>query len=78
MPDYRVLPAGDTAIVVEFGETIDRRVSAAVLRALAAAHLPVISDQTANYIQFGVFQDSPFFLSRTADDHLQGALVLRR
>jgi inhibitor of KinA len=31
MPDYKVLPAGDTAVVVEFGETIDRRLSAAVL-----------------------------------------------
>jgi KipI family sensor histidine kinase inhibitor len=31
MPDYRVLPAGDTAIVVELGETIDRRMSDAVL-----------------------------------------------
>lgn len=24
MPDYRLLPAGDTALVVEFGERIDR------------------------------------------------------
>jgi inhibitor of KinA len=31
MRDYKVLPAGDTALVVEFGETIDRRLSAAVL-----------------------------------------------
>jgi inhibitor of KinA len=31
MPDYKVLPAGDTALVIEFGETIDRRLSAAVL-----------------------------------------------
>jgi inhibitor of KinA len=31
MPDYKVLAAGDTAIIVEFGETIDRRLSAAVL-----------------------------------------------
>ena len=31
MPDYRVLNAGDTAIVVEFGESIDRRLSTWVL-----------------------------------------------
>jgi inhibitor of KinA len=31
MPDYKMLPAGDTALVVEFGEAIDRRLSAAVL-----------------------------------------------
>jgi inhibitor of KinA len=30
-PEYRVLPAGDTALVVEFGERIDRRVSTRVL-----------------------------------------------
>ena len=31
MVDYRVLTAGDTAIVVEFGESIDRQVNAMVL-----------------------------------------------
>jgi inhibitor of KinA len=31
MPDYKVLPAGDTALVVEFGDHIDRRLSARVL-----------------------------------------------
>jgi inhibitor of KinA len=33
--DYKLLPAGDTALVVEFGEVIDRRISAKVL---ALAH----------------------------------------
>lgn len=36
MLDYRVLPAGDTALVVEFGDRIDRALSSAVL-ALAQA-----------------------------------------
>jgi len=36
MLDYRVLPAGDTALVIEFGDRIDRTLSAAVL-ALAQA-----------------------------------------
>jgi KipI family sensor histidine kinase inhibitor len=31
MPDYRLLPAGDTALVVEFGDRIDRQLSAWVL-----------------------------------------------
>src|SRR5262249_46324347 len=31
MPDYKVLPAGDTALVVELGDHIDRRISAQVL-----------------------------------------------
>jgi KipI family sensor histidine kinase inhibitor len=31
MPEYKVLPAGDTALVVEFGENIDRRLSTWVL-----------------------------------------------
>lgn len=31
MVGYRLLPAGDTAVVVEFGETIDRRLNALVL-----------------------------------------------
>src|SRR5271166_5691967 len=30
-PGYKVLPAGDTALTIELGEGIDRRVSAAVL-----------------------------------------------
>jgi allophanate hydrolase subunit 1 len=31
MPEYKVLPAGDTALVVEFGEHIDRQLSTWVL-----------------------------------------------
>jgi inhibitor of KinA len=31
MPEYRLLPAGDTALVVEFGDRIDRRLSMWVL-----------------------------------------------
>jgi KipI family sensor histidine kinase inhibitor len=31
MPEYRVLPAGDTALVVEFGDHIDRQLSTWVL-----------------------------------------------
>ncbi len=31
MPEYKILPAGDTALIVEFGEVIDRRLSRLVL-----------------------------------------------
>jgi inhibitor of KinA len=31
MPEYRVLPAGDTALVVDFGDHVDRRLSTWVL-----------------------------------------------
>ena len=31
MPDYKILPAGDTALIVEFGDGIDRRLSRLVL-----------------------------------------------
>ena len=31
MPEYKILPAGDTALIVEFGEGIDRRLSRLVL-----------------------------------------------
>ena len=31
MHEYKILPAGDTALVVEFGEGIDRRLSRLVL-----------------------------------------------
>jgi KipI family sensor histidine kinase inhibitor len=42
MLEYRVLPAGDTALVVEFGDRVDRQLSAAVLslaQALDAARI---------------------------------------
>src|SRR4029078_13741358 len=35
MSEYRLLPTGDTALVVEFGDRIDRQLS---LRVLALAH----------------------------------------
>ena len=31
MPEYKMLPAGDTALVVEFGDHIERRLSSWVL-----------------------------------------------
>jgi inhibitor of KinA len=42
MLDYKIIPAGDTALVVEFGERVDRQLSTAVLslaRVLEAEHI---------------------------------------
>ncbi len=51
MSDYRVLSAGDTAIVVEFGEQIDRNVSTTVLalaRRVAEARLEGVVEMRAD------------------------------
>jgi allophanate hydrolase subunit 1 len=68
MPDYRVLPAGDTAIVVEFGETIDRRVSAAVLalaQRLSRARLDGVVETVPTFRSLMVHFD-PLVLSPAA------------
>jgi len=47
MLEYKVLPAGDTALVVEFGDRIDQRLNAAVLalaHGLDAAQVPGITE----------------------------------
>ena len=47
MLEYRVLPAGDTALVVEFGDRIDQKLNAAVLalsHGLDAAQIPGITE----------------------------------
>jgi KipI family sensor histidine kinase inhibitor len=52
MLDYRVLPAGDTALVVEFGDRIDRALSAAVLslaQALDAEHIAGIVETVPTF-----------------------------
>ena len=36
--DYKILPAGDTALVVEFGENVDRRISARVIALAGRLH----------------------------------------
>jgi inhibitor of KinA len=52
MLEYRVLPAGDTALVVEFGDRIDRELSAAVLslaQALDAERIPGIVETVPTF-----------------------------
>jgi len=50
--EFRILPAGDTALVVEFGDGIDRRISARVLalaKALDAARLDGIVETVPTF-----------------------------
>src|SRR3981081_4578427 len=61
MPDYRVLNAGDTAIVVEFGESIDRRLSTWVLalaRRLDEARLDGIVETLPTFRSLLVHRDA--------------------
>jgi inhibitor of KinA len=65
MPEYRVLPAGDTALVVEFGNHIDRRLSTWVLaltRRLNESRLNGIVETVPTYRSLIVHYD-PLALS---------------
>ena len=60
MPEYKVLPAGDTALVVEFGEQIDRQLSTWVLalaRRLNEARLNGIVETVPTYRSLIVHYD---------------------
>src|SRR6202163_4606909 len=60
MPDYRVLNAGDTALVVEFGESIDRQLSTWVLalaRRLDEIHLDGIVETVPTFRSLMVHYD---------------------
>ena len=60
MTDYRVLPAGDTALVVEFGERIDRELSDLVLalaQRLAEARIDGIVECVPTFRSLMVYYD---------------------
>ena len=60
MSEYRVLPAGDTAVVVEFGEQIDREVSVKVLalsRCLSDAGLEGIVETVPTFRSLMIHYD---------------------
>ncbi|HUC48513.1 MAG TPA: 5-oxoprolinase subunit PxpB [Xanthobacteraceae bacterium] len=68
MLDYRVLPAGDTALVVEFGDRIDRELNAAVLalaHGLDAARVPGIVETVPTFRSLMVHYE-PLVLSANA------------
>jgi len=60
VPEYRVLPAGDTALVVEFGDRIDRRLSGFVLaldRRLGEARLDGVVETVPTFRSLMVHYD---------------------
>lgn len=64
--DLRVLAAGDTAFVVEFGDAIDRALNAQVMalhRAIAAARLPGVVETLPTFRSLMVFYD-PLTITR--------------
>jgi inhibitor of KinA len=74
MPEFRVLPAGDTALVVEFGDQIDRRLSTWVLalaRRLDEARLGGVVETVPTYRSLMVHYD-PLAL---AADALEAKIV---
>lgn len=65
MPEYKVLPAGDTALVVEFGDSIDREINSVVLalaRALDTRHIPGIIETVPTFRSLMVYYE-PLVLS---------------
>ena len=85
MSDYRVLSAGDTAIVVEFGEQIDRNVSTTVLalaRRVAEARLEGVVECVPTFRSLMVHYD-PLLLSTDSlvsriDELVQGLQTTKR
>jgi len=75
MADYRILTAGDTAIVVEFGDSIDRGLNAIVLalaRRLDESRLPGLIETIPTFRSLTVFYE-PVVLSRAAlETHVAG------
>src|SRR4051794_36875686 len=79
MVDYRVLPAGDTALVVEFGNTIDRGLSNWVLalgRRLNDAKLDGIVETVPTFRSLMIYFDPLVLpaeqLNATIADWMQG------
>src|SRR5215217_5253675 len=75
MIDYRTLTAGDTAIVIEFGESIDRGVNAMVLaldERLNDAQLEGIIETVPTFRSLMVYYD-PLIISHAAlAEHIAG------
>ncbi|MBX9776842.1 MAG: 5-oxoprolinase subunit PxpB [Xanthobacteraceae bacterium] len=60
MTDYRLLPAGDTALSVEFGDGVDRRISARVLalaQRIAEAEVPGIVECVPTFRSLTIYYD---------------------
>ncbi len=77
MVDYRILTAGDTAIVVEFGDNIDRGLNAIVLalaRRLDECGISGLNETIPTFRSLTVFYE-PLVLSRTTlEGHIAGIM----
>lgn len=68
MPEYKVLIAGDTALVIEFGDRVDRRLSMVVLtlsRRLDEGRIDGIIETVPTFRSLTVYYD-PLILSAAA------------
>ena len=73
MPEYRVLSAGDTALVVEFGEHIDRRLSTWVLalaRRLNEARIEGVVETVPTYRSLIVHYDPLALSAASLNEHV--------
>src|SRR5580692_10079751 len=68
MPDFKVLTAGDTALVVEFGDSVDRKISTFVLglaRRLDEIRLNGVVETVPTFRSLMVYYD-PLVIPATA------------
>ena len=71
MLEYKILPAGDTALIVEFGENIDRRLSRLVLaldqclnEAKIQGKIDGVVETVPTFRSLMVYYDPPHYLPR--------------
>jgi inhibitor of KinA len=75
MVDYRILTAGDTAIVVEFGDSIDRGLNAIVLalaRRLDESRIPGLNETIPTFRSLTVFYEPMVLSPATLEGHIAG------
>jgi inhibitor of KinA len=85
MDDFRILQTADSAIVIEFGSTIDRKISERVLalaEALKKAGLPGVTEVVATFRSLSVNYDSLLTTGRDLEQAITtfaaGAVTLSR
>src|ERR1700758_300610 len=77
MVEYRILTAGDAAIVVEFGDSIDRALNAIVLalaRRLDESAIPGLNETIPTFRSLTIFYE-PAVLSKAALEAHIAAIV---
>jgi inhibitor of KinA len=73
--DYRILTAGDTAIVVEFGDDIDRDLNAivrALSRRLEEAHIPGLIETIPTFRSLMLFYEPELLSRATLEGRIAG------